>query len=102
MYFLYFFWRNRLDGLPLFLGKNSRSSGPVFDEGSLFSESDWLTAGSTADPLDSEEDPFSNPDELASSGAWGSSALLVWVAAGDSVLYTSENKSYLRPMQVVK
>lgn len=96
MYFLYFFWRKRFEGRPRFLGKNSRSSGLVFDEGSLFSESDWLTPGSAAVPLDNEEVPFSNPEELASSGAWGSSALFVWDTAGDSVSYIGENK---RPMK---
>lgn len=74
-----------MEGRPRFLGRNSRSSGLVFDEGSLFSESDWLTPGSTSVPLENEEDPLSNPEELASSGAWGSSVLLVSDgAAGDS------------------
>lgn len=68
IYFLYFLRRKRLDGRPRFRGKNSSSSGPLLDEGSLFSESDWLIPCSTAQPFDTETAPFSSPEELASSG----------------------------------
>ena len=63
-----------MDGRPRFLGKNS-SLGSVFDEGSLFSESDWLIATSTISPL------VKVADELASSGALASKLILGLLAA---------------------
>jgi len=67
MYFLYFFRKKRLDGLPRFLGKNS--SGCKLDEGSLFSESDWLIAASAVSPSATFAGPLPIPEELASSDA---------------------------------
>lgn len=68
MYFLYFLRRKRLEGRPRFLCKNS-SSGCVLDEGSLFSESDWLIVASAVSASVTTAGPLSNPEELASSGA---------------------------------
>lgn len=67
MYFLYFFRRNLLDGRPRFFVTNSPSLGPVLDDGSLFSESDWLTPGSAWVPLAKGVVPLPSPEELASS-----------------------------------
>lgn len=71
IYFLYFFRRKRFDGLPRFFGRNS-SSGWVLDEGSLFSESDWLIATSAVSSLLFLIRLWPKPEELASSEAEGS------------------------------
>lgn len=78
IYFLYFLRRKRLDGRPRFLSKNS--SGCEFDEGSLFSESDWLIAASAVSPSVSTAGALFSPEELASSGTPASALTLGFLA----------------------
>ena len=67
-----------MEGRPLFLGNSS--SCPALVDGSLFSESDWLTEGSavSGDPLVMGALP--NPEELASSGPAASTSSLGFLA----------------------
>lgn len=52
----------------------------MLDEGSLFSESDWLIAASAVSPSVTIAGPLFNPEELASSGALASTLTLGFLA----------------------
>lgn len=68
-----------MEGRPRLLWRIS-SSGAELDEGSLFSESDWLIAASAGSPSATTTALLFNPEELASSGAPASAVTLAILA----------------------
>lgn len=92
MYLRYFLPRKRREGRPRLLGTTSASSGPVLEEGSLFSESDWLMLGSARLSLV----PFSRPEELAASEFCSSQPGVLWdVTKGSTSSPTQQDTAKL-------
>lgn len=83
-----------MEGRPRFLWNNS-SSGCELDEGSLFSESDWLIAASAVSPLFAVAGLSFDLEELSSSGALTSPLTLGFF----EILSASKDENVTQPPQ---
>lgn len=65
----------------------------MLDEGSLFSESDWLIVASAISPSVTIAGPLFNPEELASSVVLASPLILVFFATHSASVTSVKKKS---------